>query len=193
MNRNTGNLLKPFFIWVAANILGSGAAAIVSLLMFSLPFTQNLISTILIVFLPVSFAQWLGLRRIFPASRLWILTIPAGMLLAIFLMRSFPAGLLPNLDDESTAVLAAAYLVMGFTSGLPQWLLLRGHFLTASLWLLASSAGLAAGSGFVFVTGLVESSGILAFIIVVLVYTTATGFVLTRLLTYHDKLSPGLA
>jgi hypothetical protein len=86
----------------------------------------------------------------------------------------------------------SSVLVRGFTSGLPQWLLLRGHFLNASLWLLASSAGLAAGSGFVFVTELVEASGILAFIIVMLVYTATTGFALTGLVDYHDKLSPGL-
>jgi hypothetical protein len=75
---------------------------------------------------------------------------------------------------------------MGLTVGLPQWLILRRHLTHSYIWLLASSAGVGLGFWIILATDLVHQSGVISFIIAVLVYPIATGLILSSLNTKHD-------
>ena len=90
-------------------------------------------------------------------------------------------------DDESIATLTAIYLVIGFAIGLPQWLILRRHLSRSSIWLLGSSIGAAAGLWIILVTDLINRSGVMAYIVGVLVYAIVTGLTLAGLLAYNDR------
>jgi hypothetical protein len=148
---------------------------------------QGLSATALIISIPVSIAQWVALRRISQTSILWILTIPVGLMLAVLILRSMPERLWQAVDDESTAVLTAGYLLIGFLIGLPQWLILRRQFSSAAIWLLASTAGVSVGFGLVIWTDLINQSGIISAVVVVLVYAFTTGLILSRLIASHDR------
>ena len=187
MSQKSGYLSKQFLIWVFANILGFGALG-ASLLVFpSLMSISGIVASTLIISIPISLAQWIALRRILPTSILWILTVPVGLLLAVSIYKVIPDGLWQIVDDESTAVLTVLYLVMGFTIGLPQWLILRRQFTSSSIWLLGSSIGVAAGLWLVLATDLINQSGIISCIVGVLVYVIVTGLTLSRLLVYHNQ------
>ncbi len=186
MSQTSGYLTKQFLIWIFANILGFCALAITLLLFPSLMSIQVFVVTILIISIPVSLAQWIVLRRILPISILWILTIPVGLLIAVLNYQNIPEMLWLQVDDESIAVLTALFLVMGFTIGLPQWLILRRQFSSSSLWLLGSSIAVVAGFGFVLATNLINQSEIISYIVVMLIYAIITGLVLSRLLAHHN-------
>ena len=72
---------------------------------------------------------------------------------------------------------------MGLLIGLPQWLILRRECDYSSIWLLGSTLGVGLGASIVIGTDLVNQSGILAYIIAVLVYVIATGLALAWLLS----------
>ena len=190
MSRESGYLSKPFSIWVFGNILGFGALGALALVLPSLVPTPGMVASILIISIPISLAQLIALRRILPTSALWVLTTPIGLLLAVLIYKYevIPDGLwriVGDEGDESTAVITALYLVMGFTVGLPQWLILRRRFSSSSLWLLGSSIGVAAGCWLVLATDLINQSGVVSYIVGVLVYAIVTGLILSRLIACH--------
>jgi hypothetical protein len=181
----TADISKAFWLWILANMLAFTALAVGSFILPALISIPGIAPTVLTISLPFSFMQWVALRRIFPISRWWILTIPLGMALAVFVFQHPPAWLGLLGDDESTAVITALYLVLGLAIGLPQWLILRRHFTSSSIWLLGSSAGVALGSWFVLSTGLINQSEFVSYLLLFLVYAIITGLVLIRMLDKH--------
>jgi hypothetical protein len=184
---------KQFLIWIIANILGFGALGALLLWLPSMMQLSGFVPSTLIITFPIALAQWLALRRILQTSILWILTTPIGLLLAISIMRVIPDGLWLGLDDESIAALIAVYLLIGFVIGLPQWLILRRQLSRSSIWLLGSSIGVAAAFWIIFVTDLVNQSGIISYIVGALVYSIVTGLVLTGLLANQNRSQVNLA
>ena len=187
MSQHSMYLNKSFYIWIFANILGFSALGLVLLVVPSLMPIPGIFGSTLIISIPISLAQWIALRRIFPISILWILSIPVGLLLIILIIRKLPDGLWQIADDESAAALTVGYLLIGLFIALPQWLLLRHQFSNSSIWLLGSSIGVALGSGLVIVTDLINQSTIVSYIVVVLVYAISTGLILSWLLGYHNQ------
>ena len=147
MTKHFRGISNPFSIWVFANILGFSVLGLAILILPSLMSMPGLLGSTFIISIPISLAQWFALRRVSPVSVLWILSIPIGILLAIFIIREIPAGLLPMVDDESPLVLTVLCLLIGFVIGLPQWLILRRHYANSSIWLLGSSIGVGLGCG----------------------------------------------
>ncbi len=193
MSQKFGYLSKHFLTWLFANILGFGALG-ASLLVFpSIMSISGLVATTLIITIPIGLAQWIALRRILQTSILWILTIPIGLLLAVLINRVIPDGLWQVVDDESIAALTTGYLVGGFAIGLPQWLILRQQLPRSSIWLLGSSIGAAAGLWLILVTHLINQSGIISYIVGILVYSIVTGLILSGLLAYHNQSQTNLA
>lgn len=193
MSKQNGYLSKQFFTWIFANILGFGALGALLLWLPSMMQLSGFVPSTLIIAFPIALAQWLALRRILQTSILWILTTPIGLLLAISIIRVIPDGLWLGLDDESIAALIAVYLLIGFVIGLPQWLILRRQLSRSSIWLLGSSIGVAAGFWIIFVTDLVNQSGIISYIVGALVYSIVTGLVLTGLLANQNRSQVNLA
>ena len=167
--------------WVIANLLGVAAIGVLSLIPFLTSIPGMLVSSLLIG-LPIGVAQWIALRRVAPISILWVLTISAGLLLGLVVINS-PIPVVPwgFLDDESFLSLTAACTTIGLLVGLTQWLFLRGHFAKSLVWLLSSAVGLGLGTGFVLASDLINQSGIISIILVVLVYAIATGLVISWL------------
>jgi hypothetical protein len=193
MDQTPGYVRRSFFMWVFANILGFAALAV---LLFALPALMEVsgqIASALIISLPIGIMQWLAMRRFFHASILWILSIPLGILLYFLIYQAIPDGLWQMVDDESVTTLTALYLLVGFTIGLPQWLMLRRQFSASSLWLLGSTAGVGFSFWLILATDLINQSGVSAGILGVLVYPVITGFILTRLIASHDKSRRALA
>lgn len=195
MPKTSGILSKSFLTWLIANILGFGALGVMHLLSPPIIFSGLFatIATALAISIPIGFAQWIALRRILQTSVLWILTILIGLLLTVLFIRVIPDGLWLGVDDESIAALTIPYLVGGFAIGLPQWLILRRQLSRSSIWLLGSSIGTAAGIWLVLVTDLINQSGIISFIIAVLVYSIVTGLFLSWLIFYHNQSETNLA
>ncbi len=195
MTQTSGVLNKQFFIWVFANILGFGALGVMHLLSPPIIFSGLIatIATALAITIPIGLAQWIALRRILQASVLWILTILIGLLLTVFIFRVIPDGLWLEVDDESIAALTIPYLVGGFAIGLPQWLILRRQLSRSSIWLLGSSIGTFASVWLILVSDLINRSGIISYIIAVLVYSIVTGLVLSWLLVYNNQSQTNLA
>jgi hypothetical protein len=185
MSQSSGYLNKPFTIWIIANVLGFSALGIALLVIPSLMMVSGLLGSTLVISIPISVAQWIALRRIFPVLKLWILSMPVGLLLAILILREIPDGFWP--DDESLATLTISYLVIGLIIALPQWLLLRRQFSYSSIWLLGSSLGVAVGVGIVIATDLINQSTILSYVIAALAYAISTGLTLSWLIAKRDQ------
>jgi hypothetical protein len=172
--------------WIVANLLGVAAISASSTILF-LTSIRGRLGSSLAIGLPIGLAQWIALRRVAPISMLWVLTISAGQLLG-FAVGPILAGVFwGSLDDESVLSLTAAYTMVGLLVGLAQWLLLRGHFAKSLVWPLSSAVGLGLGTGLVLATNLVDQSGIVSIILVVLAYGIATGLVISRLPASHRK------
>lgn len=186
MSQRPGFDGNPFLIWILANMLGFGFLGIALLVSPSLMEISGLWGSTLIVSIPISIAQWIALRRIIPVPVLWVLTLPVSVLVVILLPREIPQRFW-QFVPEFLAGFIFPYLVIGFLIGLPQWIILRRHLDKASIWLLGSSIGVALSAGVAIDTGLVNLSGITAYIIAVLVYASATGLALIRLLSYHGQ------
>ncbi|MEJ2710521.1 MAG: hypothetical protein P8074_23115 [Anaerolineales bacterium] len=190
MSRETGYPSKTFLIWSAANALWFGVLGLISLSSPHLPWIPAWIVTALLLSLPVSLVQWIGLRWLFPISPIWVLSVPAGVLLwEILLFRVNLFWFWQN--DESIAALTIPYLLLGLLIGLLQWLILRRRFSGSSLWLLGSTIGAGGGLWLILVTDLIDQSGFLAAIVAVLVYIVATGGILTWLLSSQAKSQSG--
>jgi hypothetical protein len=157
------------------------------LLLSTVKYPQNIVVSVFIFSVPISLAQWLALRYISRTSILWVLTIPLGFLVYTLIYRLIPDGSMQIVDDESTVVLTGIYLLIGFLVGLLQWFILRRQFSGSALWILGSSVGIGFSFWFIIATDLINRSGIIAFIIGVLLYTTITGLILIRLIAHHDQ------
>ena len=193
MSKQNGYLSNQFFRWLFANILGFGALGASLLVIPSIMSISGIVSSTLIITIPIAFAQWIALRRILQTSILWILTIPIGLLLGILFNRVIPVGLWQVVDNDSIAALTAGYLLIGFAIGLPQWLILRRHISKSGIWLLGSSIGVTAGFWIILVTDLINQSGIISYIVGVLVYSIVTGLVLSGLLASQNHSQANLA
>jgi hypothetical protein len=154
---------------------------------------SGIVSSTLIITIPIALTQWIALRRILHISILWILTIPIGLLLGILFNRVIPDGLSQVVDNESIAALTGGYLLIGFAIGLPQWLILRRQLPKSSIWLLGSSIGVAMGFWIILVTDLISQSGIISYIVGALVYSIVTGLILSGLLAYQNHSQANLA
>jgi hypothetical protein len=180
--------------WVVANFLG--VAAIGAIILF-LPFLKSvpgMLVSSLIIGLPIGFVQWIALRRIAPISILWILTISAGLILGLVVINN-PAfsGIWGFLDDdESVLSLTVICTTIGLLVGLAQWFFLRSHFSRSLVWLLSSAVGLGLGIGLILVTDLINQSGIVSIILVVLVYSLVTGLVISWMPASHRKTESNL-
>ena len=173
-----------FLGWILANILGVAALGVLIVILPFLTTIPGMVASTLIIGLPIGLAQWIAIRRLAPISILWIFTISIGLLLALGILRALPTGGL--VDDESIAVLTAGFAVMGFATGLIQWFLLRRQFTKSLVWLLGSTVGISLGSVLVLASDLVNKSGIISIILVVLLYATATGLTLEWLRGHDD-------
>jgi hypothetical protein len=165
--------------WVIANLLGVAAIGALSLISFLTSIPGMLVSSLLIG-LPIGFTQWIALRRVAPISILWVFTISAGLLMGLVVVNSpLPIGIWGFLDDESVLSLMAVCTTIGLLVGLVQWLFLRGHFTKSLVWLLSSAIGLGLGIGLVLGSNLINQSGIISIILVVIVYAIATGLAIS--------------
>jgi hypothetical protein len=180
-------LRQQFLTWFFANILGFGALGASIPVFTALIPVSGFVATILVIAFPISIAQWIALRRILQTSILWIFTIPIGILLAALIIRVIPGGLWPGTDDESIANLTFIYLVVGFSIGLLQWFVLRRQLRRSSIWLLASSIAVAVSFWLILVTGLINRSGVVSYIVGALVYAIITGLFLSGLLAHHTQ------
>ena len=184
---------KNLLVWVSANILGFAALGVLLLALPSLMSISRLVPTILIISVPIGLAQWLALRHILRTSVLWVITVPLGLLFAALIYRIVPNGLWPGFDDESILTLTALYFVLGFSIGLPQWLMLRRQLSKSSIWLLSSSIAVVAGFWLVLITDLINQSGILSAIVVTFIYPIITGLTLSWLIVYDNNSHPRLS
>ena len=178
--------------WVIANVLGVAAIGALGFILPFLQFIPGMLRSSLAIGLPIGLAQWIALRRVAPISILWVLTISAGLVLG-HKVSPILAGLFgESLDDESVLALTAAYTIIGLLVGLVQWVFLRGHFTKSLVWLLSSALGLGLGTGLVLVSNLINESGIVSIILVVLVYAITTGFVISWLRASQRKTASNL-
>ena len=192
MSQKFGYLSKQFLIWFFANMLGFGALGASILLFPSILGITGFYMTTFVMAIPISLAQWITLRRILQTPILWILTIPMGIPLSFLIMRVIPAGLWFDADDDSLVAMMSMLLIVGLMIGLLQWLILRRQLLRATVWLLGSAIGVAGSFWLIFVTGLIDQSGIISYIVVALVYSSITGLILSGLLAYNDQSQPSL-
>jgi hypothetical protein len=112
----------------------------------------------------VGLAQWLALRRPFPAlsRRAWVLASAAGafaawtlgMIPSTLIDFGADAGAAPpaGMSDTLMYALAAAMgAALGPILGLPQWLALRPHARRAAWWIAANAAAWTLGMPIVFI------------------------------------------
>jgi hypothetical protein len=176
-------IIRFFLYWIGANLLGALGMSPLSAIS---PIPRLIRGVVFALFLlPLGLAQWLVLRRRIPISPLWILTWPAGVLLSPLLMAVIPWAVIG--DDESTLVLTLAYVVIGAAIGLPQWLVLRREVSRAGLWVAGHALAMGLGMVLILVTGLVNTSDLVSFVALVLVYAIATASLLTWLLFRPDE------
>ena len=187
MSQQLGYEWKPFITWLLANIFGFGFLGAVILLLPFLNIPLGFLSSVLIIALPISIAQWFALRRFIPVTFLWILAAPLGMLLALLMIKYIPVSTWDYLDSEAPGVLITLYLAMSFVFSLPQWLILRRYYQKASLWILGTTLGFTLGMGVVIVTDMINRSGIVAFILVSLVYILGTGLTFSWQMVSTDQ------
>jgi hypothetical protein len=193
MLQKLGYSSKQFLIWFCANILGFGALGASILVFPSILGISGFFITTFIIAIPISLAQWIALRRILQTSILWILTIPIGVPLSFLILRVIPAGLWFDADDDSLVAMTSMLLVTGLIIGLLQWIIFRRQLVRAAIWLLGSAIGVAGSFWVILVTGLIDQSGIISYIIVALVYSSVTGLFLSGLLAYNNQYQPNLA
>jgi hypothetical protein len=168
------------------NILGFGALGVWVLVFPAFSPLPGFLGTILFISIPISFAQWIALRRILPISILWILSIPIGLLLYVLILRVIPDGKWQFVDDESVMALTAVGFMIGLLIGIPQWLLMRHQLTGSSIWLLGSSVGVAGGFWLILATDLINQSPIASYIVAGIIYVVVTGLILSRLFAKHQ-------
>ncbi len=171
--------------WAIANVLGFGALGAISLVASSIPLPSGMFMSALVVGIPVGLAQWIALRRLAKVSIVWVLSVSIGLLMALLTLQVIPDGLWGFADDESTPVLVLSFTFIGLLVGTVQWLLLRNLFSRALVWLLASSVGTGVAFWLVLGTGLINESGLISAIVVMLAYTGVTGLALEWMRGQH--------
>lgn len=186
MSQVSSEIRKAFLIWFAANILGLTIPPLVLYLIPSFTAVTGLLSSVLIISLPLSIAQWIALRRISPVSALWTISLPASILVFVLIIREIPDRYWSAVYSEALISVVFVSMLVGLIIAIPQWLILRRKHNRASIWLLGTVFGIGLGAGVVLATNLVNRSGIAAYIITVLVYTVATGLSLSWLLMRGD-------
>ena len=187
MYRNHKKTTKAFLIWIAANLLGFIS---MSVLLIALPILKSIPASVgqqIIIVVPFGLAQWLVLRRLILLSPIWVLTFPVGWFLSSLIPAAIPESLWQIIDSESPVTLTVIYIIMGAVMGLPQWLILRRKLSKAALWILGSSLGVGLGFGLVLVTGLINQSEYISYVVVVIVYSIATGTILSWLLNQNGQ------
>jgi hypothetical protein len=188
MARIVYELRRPFLSWVASNFLGVAAlGAIILTLPFLRSIPGRLVSTLMIG-IPIGFAQWIALRRIAPVSILWVLTISAGLIVGLMVVNSpIPSGLWGFLDDESVLSMTLGTATIGLLVGFVQWFFLRGHFAKTLIWLVSSAVGLGLGTSLILVSNMINQSGEISIILVVLMYAVATGLAISWMPVFDTK------
>lgn len=192
MSRKLSEVGGVILSWIVANLLGVSAIGALILIIPFLTSIPGMLVSSLIIGLPIGFAQWIALRRVAPISILWVLTISAGLLWGLVVSPILAGIFWGFLDDESVLSLTAASMTIGLLVGLAQWLFLRGYFTKSLVWLLSSAIGLGLGIGLVLISNLINQSGVISIILVVLVYGIATGFVMSWLSASHRKTESNL-
>ena len=192
MAQKYGYMSKQFLGWFLANVLGFGALGALILVFPSVIAISGFFVTTFIIAIPISFAQWIALRRITKTSVLWILTMPIGTPLGFYLTRLIPDGLWFDADDDSLVAMTSMVLVVGLIIGLLQWIILRRQLVRASLWLLGSAIGVAGSFWLVMVTDLIHQSGVISYVVVAIAYSGVTGLIFSGLLAYNES-QPRLA
>jgi hypothetical protein len=140
--------------------------------------------SLLVISLPISFAQWVAMRRILKIPAAWIFTVPIGMLAVVFILLNLPASMG---ESEATGTFIIGFMLIGAIIALPQWLILRGYCSNASLWVLGTALGSAAGMGVILGTDLINQSGVISYILVTLIYAATTGLTLAWLLSKSNQ------
>jgi len=192
MYRNHKQTTKAFLIWIAANLLGFFSMSVLLIALPILKSIPNFTTPFSIIGVTFGLAQWLVLRRLILLSPIWVLTFPVSWFLSSLIAAAIPESLWQIIDSESPVTLSVAYIIMGAVIGLPQWLILRRKLSKAALWILGSSLGVGLGFGLVLVTGLINQSEYISYVVVVIVYSIATGTILSWLLnqkgqTYNQR------
>ena len=173
---------KTLLYWIVATLIGwSAAAGLVLLAQELLPAIST--PALFIVLLLPGVAQWLLLRRLLAIGPFWIATAPLATIAFVGILMSVPVMLWETVDSEAPATLAGVYAILGALLGFLQWLVLRRQVRAAWFWVAASILGVAAGIEIVLFTGLVDRSGLGAFVVVVLRYAATTGVALARLVS----------
>ena len=106
MFKKNEQTIKAFLTWLVGNFLGW---IFISTLLAVLPILKSVpgfIGPLLILTIPIGFAQWLVLRRFIPLSPIWVITILIGCLLSFFIFAAIPESLWQIVDDEGTATIA---------------------------------------------------------------------------------------
>jgi hypothetical protein len=176
-----------FFYWNLGNLLGW---AFILALHTALPGVRSIpgfFVALVVVAISFGLAQWVVLRRFIPVSPLWVVTIPVSWFLFYFIAYTIPESLWQIADNEAASTLTLGFLVLGAIMGLPQWLILRRKLTRAALWIVGSSLGVGLGFGIVLATGFINQYEYISYTIVVLVYSIATGSLLSWLLNHKTQ------
>ena len=187
MSQKSNYSIKPFLIWFFANILGFSALGVSVLVFPSILTIAGLFPPTFLLAFSISFAQWIALRRMIKTSILWILTIPISIPLLSLIASVIPAGLWFDPSDDSIYAMTMHSVAIGLMIGLLQWIILRQQLARTSIWCLGSAVAVAGSIWLILVTDLIHQFGILAYIVVALVYSSVTGLVLSGLLAYNHQ------
>jgi hypothetical protein len=167
--------------WVIANLLGAAATRALVVVFPFLMSIRGLLVSPLLIGLPTAFAQWLVLRRVARISILWVLTISAGLILGVVVGPILAGAFWGFLDDESVLAMTAYCTAIGLFVGLAQMLFLVGHFARSWVWPLSSAVGFGLGIALVLASNLIDQSGTVSTILVILVYAIVTGLAVSWL------------
>ena len=181
MLQRLAKAIRPMLIWIAGNLLGMAGLYAIALAVPFFRSVDSVLASFLFISVPIGLAQWLALRRLMPLSPLWMIAMPFGFMLSYLILSNIPDAFWQIVDDEGTATLTTIYTAIGAIIGLAQWVVLRRHLMNSSIWILSSAVGIGLGFGIVLVTDLVHQSGFLSVIVVILVYGSATGSILSLL------------
>ncbi|PKO13753.1 MAG: hypothetical protein CVU39_17150 [Chloroflexi bacterium HGW-Chloroflexi-10] len=178
------NKNRMFFYWNLGNLLGW---AFILALRTALPGVRSIpgfFVALVVVAIPFGLTQWVVLRRFIPVSPLWVFTIPISWFLFYFIAYIIPESLWQTADDEATSTLTLGFLVLGAVMGLLQWFILRRKLTRSALWIVGSSLSVGLGFGIVLATGLINQYEYISYTVVVLVYSIATGALLSWMLNH---------
>jgi hypothetical protein len=134
--------VRPWLLWVGASLLGTSVAVGITHLLILLAAVVDEDRWAVYVFVP-AFSILIGLAQAAVLSRWvrhafwWVAVSLIGCLLAYASIIAL-GSLLPSGRLASTAT---TLIVLGASTGIVQWVMLRQHFPSASLWILASVLG----------------------------------------------------